>query len=86
MKSAGQLLTEWIDKRFDGNQKNAAEYLEISEAYVSYLKDGERAPGRELAIRIQDETGIPVTAWPLRRVHKSSKRQRVQRVTSHVSQ
>lgn len=74
MKSAGQLLTEWIEKRFDGNQKTAAKYLGISPAYISYLKDDERAPGRDLAITIQDETGIAVTAWTSRRVNKSKKR------------
>lgn len=86
MKSAGQLLTEWIGKRFDGNQTRAAEHLGISEAYVSYLKDGDRAPGRELAITIQDETGIPVTAWPSKRLNKSHKRQRSQRLTAQGSQ
>jgi plasmid maintenance system antidote protein VapI len=86
MVSAGQLFTEWIEKRFDGSQKKAAKFLHISEAYVSYLKDGVRAPGRDLAVAIQDATGIPVTAWPSSRVNKLKKRQKAQRLTAHVSQ
>ncbi len=86
MKSAGTLLTEWIEKRFDGNQRTAAEYLGISPAYISYLKDDERAPGRELAIRLQDETGISVTAWPSKRLDKSKKRRVSKRVVTQSSQ
>jgi plasmid maintenance system antidote protein VapI len=86
MKSPGQLLTQWIEKRFDGNQAAAADYLGISHAYISYLKDDARAPGRGLAIRIQDETGISVTAWPLPGLSKTKKRRAGRRAVAQSTQ
>ena len=73
MQSAGEMFADWIERRFDGNQRNAAKSLGISEAYVSYFKQNQRAPGRDLAIKLQELTGIPVTAWQSTAVHKSKK-------------
>lgn len=73
MKSAGEMFADWIERRFDGNQVKAAKELGISPALTSYLKTNGRAPGRALAIRIQEATGIPVTAWASSPVHTSKK-------------
>lgn len=86
MLSAGEMFADWIERRFDGNQRKAAESLKISPAYVSYFKSNERAPGRDLAIRLQALTGIPVTAWTSTAVAKSTKKARKPRRNTKPSQ
>jgi transcriptional regulator with XRE-family HTH domain len=64
MQSGAALLKEWVDKR-DYPQTRVAELFGISEGYVSMLLSAERVPGRDLATKIEDLTGIPVRAWRL---------------------
>lgn len=63
-QSGAALLDEWIEKR-QYKQLQVAGLFGISEGFVSMLRRGLRAPGRDLAIAISDETGIPVGAWSL---------------------
>lgn len=42
---------------------NVADALGVTTSHVSYLARGLRTPSLELAIKIADLTGIPVTAW-----------------------
>jgi len=86
MQSAGEMFADWIERRFDGNQVKAAKALGISPALTSYLKSNGRAPGRALAIRIQEATGIPVTAWTSSPVHKPKKQAKKTRRQPKASQ
>lgn len=70
MPSGSVLLAEWVEKRGYERRADAAEVLGISEGYISLLLSGDRAPGRDKAVEIQDLTGIPVSAWSLRRDNK----------------
>lgn len=64
MQSGASQLAEWIRKR---NEKKAeiARMFGISAGYLSMFLSGERAPGRDVAVKIQDLAGIPVSAWSL---------------------
>lgn len=64
MQSGAALLAEWIEKR-EYQQTRVADLFGISEGYVSMLLSGERVPGRDKALFIEDLTGIPVKAWVL---------------------
>jgi transcriptional regulator with XRE-family HTH domain len=50
-------------ERQDGTQNAAAERLEISAGHLSDLLSGRRTPSLRLALKIQSEYGVPVTAW-----------------------
>jgi transcriptional regulator with XRE-family HTH domain len=70
MQSGAQQLAEWIRRRSE-KKREIAELFGISAGYLSMFLSGERAPGREVALRIYEFTGIPVGAWSLRTVHDS---------------
>lgn len=55
-------LAEYRD-RSTLKQYELAERLGIHEAYLSQLLSGARRPSRELSLRIEDQTGIPVRSW-----------------------
>lgn len=52
-------LARWFN-RSGFTQREVAARLEISEAHLSHLVNGERTPSLDLALRISDLTGIPV--------------------------
>jgi transcriptional regulator with XRE-family HTH domain len=54
------------------NQRETAELLGITEAYLSQLLNNKRQPGLDNAIKIERLTGIPVEAWTLSDVSKPS--------------
>lgn len=44
-------------------QWELAKLLEITDSYLSQILSGRRLPGRETALRIEQEAGIPVGSW-----------------------
>ncbi len=70
MQSGAAQFSEWIEKR-GYKQLEVANLLGISEGFVSMIRSGVRAPGRNLADRISILTGIPMNAWSLSRDDKA---------------
>ena len=62
MQTGAEQLRDWMARR-EFNQAAAADYLGITEAFVSLLINGKRLPGRTNAVAIARKTGIPVEAW-----------------------
>jgi transcriptional regulator with XRE-family HTH domain len=62
MTSGAMQLRDWIDRR-GFNQVEGAKYLGISEPYMSMFLSGRRVPGRDLAVKLERLTGIPVASW-----------------------
>lgn len=52
------LTHEWLAKQ-----------LGVNRSYVSLLRSGERRPGRDLAVRIERITGVPVESFVLEATH-----------------
>jgi hypothetical protein len=65
MKSGARQLRGWL-RRGRYLQREAAKMFGVSESMMSFLVDGERVPGRELAVKIESISGIPVASWALR--------------------
>lgn len=65
MKSGADQLRDWIKRRFPGDspQRDAAQHFGWQEKYISLLVNGRQAPALVNAVRIEQETGIPVEAW-----------------------
>ncbi len=55
-------LREWLDEH-DKTQTWLAEKLDISVGAVNDILSGRRTPGLQLAIKIEDLTGIPPRAF-----------------------
>lgn len=49
--------------RGDRTLRVAGALLGCDPSYVAYLEKGQRTPPLDLAVRIEDLTGIPVRAW-----------------------
>jgi transcriptional regulator with XRE-family HTH domain len=84
MHAGMALLADWV-KRRGSTQHAAAQFLNISESLMSMFLSGGRRPGRDLAVRIQDATGIPVSAWVVKsspRTKPTSKRRKSEAQTS----
>lgn len=60
--TAREALLAWIDRRC-GSHREAARLLRLHFTHLSQILSGRRNPGLANAVRIQDVTGIPVTAW-----------------------
>lgn len=43
--------------------KDLADRLRVSVPYVHAIEKGDRRPGFELMVRIEEETGVPVSYW-----------------------
>lgn len=74
MQSGTEQFREWVARRFVGStrpQRDAAELFGWSETVISKLCSGARLPGLMVAIRIQQVTGIPPTAWVESRLDES---------------
>ena len=64
MKHGREQLRGWIDRSgFD--QRKAAAALGITEAYLSQLLAGDRCPSLTMAVKFEQETGIPTESWVL---------------------
>ena len=69
-KTGAQRLAEYRDKH-SYKQYELAELLELDDAHVSQLLSGKRRPGLEIAVRIEERTGIPARSWLLTGVGRS---------------
>lgn len=70
-------LKKWRGGR---SYREAGEVLGCDASFVRYIEKKTRRPGRDLAIRLRDEAGIPVEAWP-----KSKKKSRHRKTASKRS-
>lgn len=50
-------------KRSKQKQRQLAQQIGFTESYLSQLLSGKRTPGRVNALRIEEETGVPVGSW-----------------------
>jgi transcriptional regulator with XRE-family HTH domain len=55
-------LKRWLERR-EIAQVDFARTVGASRCYVNQWCSGARRPGRDLAVRIQELTRIPVAAW-----------------------
>jgi len=55
-------LRDWMARR-GFSQREAADYIDVSESFYSLLINEKHRAGLTLALRIQDRTGIPVHVW-----------------------
>lgn len=55
-------IWDWMERR-GLNQRQASEIVEIDHTYLNHIVSGRRLPGRDLAVRIERKTGIPVEIW-----------------------
>lgn len=55
-------LAAWFTANPTQRQEDLAKRLGIGQAHVSMLVNGERTPSLRLALRIEDITGVPVSA------------------------
>lgn len=62
--------------------REAAEELEIDPSHMRYLEERERAPGREISVRIERVTGIPVSSWGEVEIKPRTPRKRSSRAPS----
>lgn len=70
----GSLQLKAWQKRGNMNQREAAQKLQVHFTTYNQFLTGRRVPGRDLAVFIQEQTGIPVGAWTPTRVGKSKNR------------
>lgn len=66
MKTGADQLRDWISRRFPNSskpQRDAADHFGWTEKYISLLVNGKQTPGLPNAVKIEDETGIPVETW-----------------------
>lgn len=59
-KNKPQSLSEYMKKEGMKSQRELAEKLKISDAYLSYLFNGKRKLGRKKALFVHKITGIPL--------------------------
>lgn len=71
LPDAADQLRIWVDRNFDGHRETAASSLGITAAFLSYLINRERLPGRALARRLEDAGIVQMRAWPLSLPHKT---------------
>jgi transcriptional regulator with XRE-family HTH domain len=65
-------LRAWID-RSHLTQRQVARLFGIHYTFVNQLLAGRRLPGRDVAVTIENETGIPVGAWVATAEDKTTK-------------
>lgn len=74
MATGAEQLRAWIDKRFDGRQRDAVEYLNIpgiDEVVLSKILNTGRRPELEKLVIIEEKTCIPIRAWASQTVDES---------------
>lgn len=57
------MLRAWMQRTGHTKQRDVANLFGVHESYVSLLLNFDKAPGRNLAVKIERLTGIPVRAW-----------------------
>ena len=70
MISGRKRLRQWLD-RSKLRQSEAAKTLGVHQVVLSLWLSGKRRPGRENALLLERETGIPVESWSLRHVSET---------------
>lgn len=68
MKSGRERLAAWVDR--SGTQREAAEILGVHPVVLNQWLSGQRTPGLENAVMIEQATGISVESWLLTEVSK----------------
>jgi transcriptional regulator with XRE-family HTH domain len=71
-RTALDRLREYRAKHYDKAYEMAAE-IHITEAQLSQILNGKRRPGLDIAVRIEDVTGIPARSWVDSPVGKSKR-------------
>lgn len=67
-----QLLAAWIERsRF--NQRQAADFIGVTEGKLSLYLSGKARPGVDVVLRIEDATGVPARSWTLSGLSKLQK-------------
>ena len=61
--SGAELFKDWIKRSDFGTYTAAADYLGLDKSIVTKLANGARRPGRDNAVKLEQQTGIPVAAW-----------------------
>ncbi len=64
------LLADWMTRR-TLNRTELAELFGCDLSYITKLLNGTRQPGRDLSVKIEALTGIPVKAWASRELDNS---------------
>jgi transcriptional regulator with XRE-family HTH domain len=59
-----ELLAEWV-ARSKFTQREAADFIGLTEGKLSMYLNGRQRPNIDTALRIQDATGVPVRSWAL---------------------
>lgn len=57
------MLRAWMQRTGHTKQRDVADLFGVHESYISLFLNYGRAPGRDLAVKIEQMTGIPVRAW-----------------------
>jgi len=70
MQLGREQLAAWRE-RSKLKQYELARLLEITDAYLSQVLSGKRRPSLLIAVRIERETGIPVSSWVPTRLGKA---------------
>lgn len=74
--TGAEQLKAWIERRFNGSQKDAVEYLGIpgiDEVVLSKILNAGRRPELEKLVILEEKTGVPVRAWVSSQVDESPK-------------
>lgn len=66
-----QLLAAWIE-RSHFNQRQAADFIGVTEGKLSLYLSGKVRPGVDVVLRIEDVTGVPARSWTLSGVSKTA--------------
>lgn len=72
MVAGHKMLRDWL-KRTERKGREVADSLGITHGYLSQLLHGVRRPSVDVALRIQETTGISVASWKSDRVSKLEK-------------
>lgn len=73
MTRGPELLRGYAD-RTRRNQKELADYLDLTDAHLSQILSRKRSPGLLTAVRIEQRTGVTVESWLDTPVGKSAQR------------
>jgi transcriptional regulator with XRE-family HTH domain len=83
-RTALDRLREYREKHYAKGYEMAAD-LRITEAQLSQLLGGKRRPGLDVAVRIEDATGIPARSWADMRVSKVKRTNKDKALSAPVS-